>query len=301
MTKKLTVACLGLGGMGGGLADRLCELGWAPVVWNRSAGRAAVFAEVAARIASTPADAADGTDVALLSLADETAVEEVLFGPDGLAGALKPGAVVIDASTVTPSFSRNTTRRLAELGIDRVEANVIANPAQARSGDARVFAAGDPAAIERVRPVLVAMGRQLVELGGTGRAATMKLVLNSLLGVQLTALAEAVSYGVQAGLDRDLLLRTIAESAFSSPVMAYRCGVMREERYDRPTFRAELMEKDLRFAVADAASYGVALPVITTADQRYQAAVEDGRGGLDAAAILLQQLADGGVRNDGRA
>ncbi|MEV6599700.1 NAD(P)-dependent oxidoreductase [Actinoplanes sp. NPDC051346] len=301
MSKKMTVACLGLGGMGGGLAHRLCELGWAPVVWNRSAHRAVDFAPVASRIAATPADAADGAEVALISLADEKAVEAVLFGPDGLAEALKPGAVVIDASTVTPAFSRDVTRRLAEIGVGRVEANVIANPAQARGGDARVFAAGEPETVARVREVLVALGRQLVELGAIGTASTMKLVLNSLLGAQLVSLAEAVSYGEKAGLDRDLLLRTIADSAFSSPVMSYRCGVMREERYDRPTFRAELMGKDLRFAVGDAAGHGLELPVIATAERRYQALVDSGRGGLDAAAILLQQLTDGGARNDGQA
>ncbi|OJF09557.1 NAD(P)-dependent oxidoreductase [Couchioplanes caeruleus] len=298
MAKKMTVAVLGLGGMGGGLAHRLCDLGWSPVVWNRSAERAAGFAGVAARIAATPADAADGTDVALISLADESAVEAVLFGPDGLAGALKPGAVVIDASTVTPAFSRDVTRRLAEAGVGRVEATLIGNPAQARHGEARVFAAGAPETVAHVRDLLVALGRQLVELGATGNASTMKLVLNSLLGAQLVSLAEAVSYGEKAGLDRDLLLQTISDSAFSSPVMSYRCAVMREERYDRPTFRAELMEKDLRFAIGDAAEHGVTLPVIATADERYRALVDSGRGGLDAAAILLQQFTDGGVRNE---
>ncbi len=292
--KQSAVACLGQGGMGGGLARRLCDLGWAPTVWNRTPRRTEAFAGVASRIATNPADAVTGMDAVLVSLADEAAVEAVVFGRDGVTGALKPGAVLIDTSTVTPAFSRGVTARLAEIGIGRVEANVIANPAQARSGDARVFAAGDPDTVDRVRDVLVALGRQLVELGPTGRASTMKLVLNSLLGAQLVSLAEAVSYGERAGLDRDLLLRTIADSAFSSLVMSYRCGVMREERYDRPTFRAELMEKDLRFAVDDARGYDLGLPVIAAADQRYRALVESGHGALDAAAILMQQISDGG-------
>jgi 3-hydroxyisobutyrate dehydrogenase len=137
-----------------------------------------------------------------------------------------------------------------------------------------------------------------VELGEIGAASTMKLVLNALLGAQLVALAEAVSYGEKAGLDRDLLLRTIADSAFSSLVMSYRCGVMREQRYAQTTFRSGLMEKDLRFAVTDAAGHGVGLPVIATAERRYRQLVDAGHGELDAAAILLQQLSDGGGRSE---
>lgn len=206
--------------------------------------------------------------------------------------------MLIDTSTVTPGYSREATRRLAEAGIGRIEANLIANPAQARTGDARVFTAGDAAAVRTARPVLTALGRQVVELGAIGAASTMKLVLNSLLGAQLVSLAEAVSYGEKAGLDRDLLLSTIADSAFSSLVMSYRCGVMREQRYEQTTFRSGLMEKDLRFAVTDAAGLGVALPVIGTAGDRYRRLVEAGHAELDAAAILLQQLADAGGRTE---
>ena len=299
MTKK--VACLGLGGMGGGIAGRLCDLGWEPVLYNRSIEKAEALSARAGGVAATPAAAVAGADVALLSLADEPSVDSVLFGPDGVASGLRKGGIVIDMSTVSPAYSRTVTAKLNELGFRRVEANLVANPAQARAGDARVLAAGAPEDLDEVRDVLRAIGRQLVELGPVGAASTMKLVFNALLGSQVVALAEVVAYGVEAGLDRDLMLRTIAESAFSSLVMSHRCQLMREERYQPAGFRSVLMEKDLRLTVNDAAEQGVALPVISTAARRYQRVIAAGDGDLDAAAVLSQQLKDGGDEQAPRA
>lgn len=292
MTKK--VACLGLGGMGGGIAGRLCDLDWAPVLYNRSRDKAEALSARAGGVADTPAQAVAAADVALLSLADEPSVDAVLFGPDGVVAGMRPGGIVIDMSTVSPAYSRRVTRQLEELGLRRVEANLIANPMQARAGDARVLAAGAASDLDEVRDVLRAIGRQLVELGPVGAASTMKLAFNALLGSQVVALAEVVNYGVEAGLDRDLMLRTIAESAFSSLVMSHRCQLMIEERYQPAGFRSVLMEKDLRLTVTDAADQGVGLPVISTAARRYQQVVAAGDGDLDAAAVLSQQLKDAG-------
>ncbi|WP_054044420.1 NAD(P)-dependent oxidoreductase [Alloactinosynnema sp. L-07] len=293
MTDK-KVACLGLGGMGGGIAGRLTDLGWKPVLWNRSIEKAQTIAEGSGGVAITPAEAVTGVDVAMLSLADEPSVESVLFGENGVVSALRKGAMVVDMSTVSPEYSRQVTGRLNELGFRRVEANLVGNPMQARAGAARVLAGGATEDIDEVRELLTVIGRQLVELGAIGVAATLKLALNALLGSQVVALAEVVNYGVEAGLDRDLLLRTIAESAFSSPVMSHRANLMREEKYVPAGFRSVLMEKDLRLTVADAAIQGVQLPVIATAARRYERMVAAGKGELDAAAILDQQFADAG-------
>lgn len=258
---------IGLGNMGGGMAHRLVAAGFGVTVHNRTAGRAAPLAEAGARVADSAAGAAAGQSTVVLSLSDETAVEEVLFG--AVLPALRPGGTVIDTSTVSPGYARAAARRLADAGFRRVEACVVGNPLQARQGVLRVFAAGDEQDVEGVRDVLETIGSELVVVGAPGTAATVKLVFNLLLGAQVASLAEAVTYGERCGLDRDQLLASIAGSGFSSPVLRFRAELMRKDSYEPAFFRSALMEKDLRLAVTDGASSGAAMPVLETVRARF--------------------------------
>lgn len=293
-----TIACLGLGGMGAGLAHRLLDHGHRVIVYNRTPRRAAPLVAEGAVAATTPAGAVAGADRVLISLADEAAVHSVLFGAGAAAPALVHGAVVVDTSTISPAGSRELGATLAARGVRRVEACLLGNPAQARSGQLRVLAAGEPDDVAEVSDLLDALGHQVVRVGGLGSASSMKLVFNALLGAQLVSLAEAVAYGERAGLDRDLMLGAIAASGFSSVVMSYRCAVMRDERFTPPGFRSTLMEKDLRLIVDAAAGNGMALPVIAAAAARFADIVAAGDGDLDAAVILRQQLTDAGFTPD---
>jgi 3-hydroxyisobutyrate dehydrogenase-like beta-hydroxyacid dehydrogenase len=289
------IAYLGLGGMGAGMAQRLLDTGFRLTVYNRTPQKAEALVAAGAQLGASPAEAVKNTSIVILSLSDEDAIDMVLFGPEGAHQTIKPGTLVIDTSTTSPSYARTVANRLAVLGAQRIEACVIGNPKQARSGELRIFTAGDTKAAETVRAILATLGRQVTHLGATGNAATMKLVFNVLLGPQLAALAEAVSYGEQAGLDRQSILAAIAASGFCSQVMAFRCGFMQQENYEPAAFRTRLMEKDLRLALTEAASYGINMPVIATSAQRFEAAIEAGLGDLDAAVILVQQMRDHGI------
>lgn len=276
------LAFIGLGAMGGSMALRLIDRGFDVTVHNRTAAKAAPIAAAGGRVAATPAEAGAGADAVILSLSDEDAVEDVLFRrlrPE-------PGTVVIDTSTVSPTYARAAAERLAAGGVRRVEACVIANPKLARSGAARILAAGEEDDVAAVHDVLDALAAQVIFLGAAGAAATMKLVFNMLLGVQVGSLAEAVRYGTRAGLDRDLLLTTIANSGFASVVMAFRAEIMRGRTYEPPAFRARLMEKDLRLAVGEAAALGLGLPVVEQAREEFAATVAAGDGDKDAAVIV---------------
>lgn len=276
------LAFIGLGAMGSSMALRLIDRGFTVTGYNRTASKAAPVKEAGGRVAATPAEAAVGADIVIVSLSDEDAVEEVLFQrlrPE-------PGTMVIDTSTVSPTYARAAAKRLAADGVRRVEACVIANARLARSGGARILAAGEETDVAAVRDVLDALAGQVKYLGPAGTAATMKLVFNMLLGVQVSSLAEAVRYGTRAGLDRDLLLTTIANSGFASVVMAFRAEIMRTRAYEPPAFRARLMEKDLRLGVGEAAAYGLALPVIEQAQDVFAAIVAAGEGDKDAAVIV---------------
>ncbi|MFC9396410.1 NAD(P)-dependent oxidoreductase [Streptomyces sp. NPDC057027] len=279
-----TLAFIGLGSMGGGMAHRLLGAGYRLTVHNRTADKAAPLLAQGAVAAGSPAEAVAGVRTVLLSLSDEAAVEKVLFGE--VVPALEPGSTVIDTSTVSPEYARHSATRLAEAGLRRVEACVVGNPLQAREGRLRVFVSGDDADIEAVRPVLETIGSEVVPLGAPGAAATAKLILNLLLGAQVAALAEAVTYGQRAGLDRDRLLATIAGSGFSSEVLRFRAELMRKGSYRPAFFRSALMEKDLRLAVTDAARTGVAMPVLDTVRARFATVVEAGDGDRDAAVLI---------------
>ncbi|GAA2597844.1 NAD(P)-binding domain-containing protein [Streptomyces axinellae] len=278
------LAFVGLGNMGGGMAHRLLDAGHTLTVHNRTPAKAEPLAEAGATVAASAAEAAKGASVALLSLADEAAVEDVLFGQ--VADVLAPGSVVIDTSTVSPAYARECAERLARTGLRRVEACVVGNPFQAREGKLRVYTSGEEDDIARVAGVLDTLGTQVVHLGAPGTAATLKLIFNLLLGAQVASLAEAVAYGVAAGLDRDKLLTSIAESGFSSIVMRFRAELMRKGAYEPAFFRSTLMEKDLRLALRDAATAGVPLPVLDSVRERFARVNEAGDGGKDASVII---------------
>ncbi|MFC5827939.1 NAD(P)-dependent oxidoreductase [Nonomuraea insulae] len=278
------LAFLGLGGMGAGMARRLLDCGYDLAVYNRTVEKAAPLAAAGAVAAASGAAAVAGADAVVVSLADQAAVEQVIF-EDALSG-LRPGAYLIDTSTLSPAFSRAVTERLATAGVRRVEACVLGNPAQAREGALRVLAAGPPADIDAVEPLLETLGHQVVRVGDTGSAAVMKLAFNLLIGAQVASLAEAVALGVGGGLDRAELLTAIKESGFSSLVMGFRADIMRRGDYVPAAFRTRLMAKDLRFALDEAARAGLALPVTERAAERFEQVIGAGDGEADAAVLV---------------
>lgn len=290
------LAVLGLGGMGAGMARALLAAGANVTAWNRSPGRAEPLSEAGARVAASATDAIAGADVTLLSLADETAVEQVVFGE--LSGRFTPGAVVVDTSTVSTAFAMDAQKRLAEAGVRRVEACVIGNPDMAAAGRLRVYAAGDEQAVNDVRDVLEAIGQEVRYLGETGRAGALKLAFNLMLGIQILGLAEAVRFVEAMGLDRGLLLRAFEGSGWSSPVLAFRARFMRERRYRPAAFRSTLMHKDLELAHREARAHTAHLPMVHCALRSFEDVLNLGQGDLDAAVAAELHGTSNGVSED---
>jgi 3-hydroxyisobutyrate dehydrogenase-like beta-hydroxyacid dehydrogenase len=284
---KRQLAFIGLGNMGGGMARRLLDTGHTLTVYNRTARKAAPLVEAGARLADAPERAAAGHQIVLLSLSDEQAVEEILFGR--VVPVLAPGAVVVDTSTVSPGYAREAAARLADKGLRRVEACVVGNPLQARKGELRVFVSGDPEDLYETRPVLEAIGSEVVHVGAPGTAAAMKLILNLLLGAQVAALAESVAYGTAAGLDRDQLIGVVSASGFSSMVMRFRADLMLKRTYEPAFFRSELMEKDIRIAMAAAAEHHTPMPVLGAVRERFAEVLAAGDGDKDASVLVEHQ------------
>jgi 3-hydroxyisobutyrate dehydrogenase-like beta-hydroxyacid dehydrogenase len=277
------VAVIGLGGMGSGMAAALLDAGYPVTVYNRTAEKAEPLVRAGAVLAPSAGDAGAGADVVVLSLADEHAVESVLFGE--VVWRLKPGTTVVDTSTVSPSFAHNTEIRLAASGVRRVEACVIGNPAMAKTGQLRVFAAGNESHVDDVHDILGALSQEIRYLGPSGRAGTIKLAFNLLLGIQTAALAETVSFAEAAGLDREYLLAALDNSGWRSPILSFRANFMRRREYTPAGFRTVLMNKDLTLAQEEAATHGVALPLVAASAQRFAEAIASGRGDEDAAVV----------------
>ncbi|WP_414170156.1 NAD(P)-dependent oxidoreductase [Streptoverticillium reticulum] len=283
MTKR-QVAVVGLGGMGGGMARALLAAGCDVTVFNRSADRARPLAEAGARVAGSAAEAGAAADVVVLSLADEPAVEQVLFGE--MIGAMRPGTTVVDTTTVSPSYARTTATRLTASGIHRVEACVVGNPDMAAAGRLRIFTSGPGPAVDRVQDVLTALGQESRHLGAAGRASALKLAFNLMLGVQTAALAEAAAFAEAAGVERELLLDALLNSGWRSPVLGFRAEFMRRRVYEPAGFRAALMHKDLELALEQAAANELHLPLCERAAGRYASALAAGHGDADAAVVV---------------
>ncbi|KZB88439.1 NAD(P)-dependent oxidoreductase [Amycolatopsis regifaucium] len=277
------VAAIGLGEMGSGMVRALLAARYEVVVFNRTTARAEALRAAGAQVAATAAEAVEDASLVLVSLADEDAVTQVLLGD--LAGMLTDRHTVLDTSTVSPRFSIQATAKLAETGVRRIESCVMGNPEMAREGRLRVFAAGEEPPGEDVSAVFDALGQQVTWLGETGRASTLKLAFNLLLGVQTAGLAEALDFAESAGIDRTLMLDVFSASGWYSPILGFRARFMRERAYKPAAFRSVLMHKDLRLGCEDAAGRGVPMPVTVAAADRYARVVDAGFGDDDAAVI----------------
>jgi 3-hydroxyisobutyrate dehydrogenase len=283
---KQRLGFIGLGSMGLGMASRLAEGGYEIAVYNRTPSKSAEVGRLGARVATSPKDVAANADVVLLSLADQHIVSAMLFGEQGVFGSLRRGGYIIDLSTVPPAFPRELAKKASQAGYHALDACVLGNPRHARGGELRVMAGGEEGDFQAVASILNTLGKEVTYLGPSGMGATMKLVLNMLMGVQMPALAEAVVFGERAGLPRAKILETIAKSGYSSPVMSFRCGVMARRSFQQADFKLALMRKDMKLVLQECQELDVPVPVSETAYALLTAAKQRGLGDLDVASIL---------------
>jgi 3-hydroxyisobutyrate dehydrogenase len=283
------IAFIGLGNMGGGMACRLAESGYPIAVYNRTRSKAEEAEQLGARVADSPADAARDANVLMLSLADQHVVNAMLFGEDGAMSTLAPGSYILDASTVPPDFARELAARAAEAGHHAMDTCVYGAPMHARSGELRVMVGGDEDDYHAVEAILQTIGKEVAHLGPNGLGATMKLVLNLLMGIQMPALAEAIVFGERAGLPRDKILQMIAGTGYSSPVMTFRCPMIGNRAFENALFRLSLMRKDVMLVLEKSQDLDVPMPVSESAYAMLTAAKAQGLGDLDVAAVIALQ------------
>jgi 3-hydroxyisobutyrate dehydrogenase len=280
------VAFCGLGIMGGPMAANLVRAGFELSVWTRTTEKARRFAaEHGARAADTPADAAEGAQAVVTMVPDSPEVESTLFGGDGAAAALGDGALAIDMSTIAPSAAKAIAERLAERGVDFVEAPVSGSRPKAEDGTLTIMAGGEEAAFRRALPLFEAMGERIVHVGPRGHGQLAKLLTNTMGAVNAAALAEAVITVKRAGIDPQAFLEVAAGSAGASTVLTLKGRPMFDDSFE-PLFKLEHMLKDVRHCLAEARALGVEPRMGALAETLYARAAEEGHGGEDFAAVI---------------
>ena len=275
--------------MGAPMAGRLVDAGHDVTVWNRTAERAAPLVQRGARLAGSPAEAAEGAEALFTMLSAPGAVDTVLFGHDGAAAALAEGATLVEMSTIGPAAVHSVRARLPE-PVAMLDAPVLGSVPQATDGTLKVFVGGDPGVFRRCEAVLAHLGHPVV-LGPLGAGASMKLVANSTLGALMTGLAEALALADGLGLDRSAVLDVLAESPIGVTVRSKRANV-ESVRYSPPNFKLALAVKDLGLVADAAAEAGVDLRVGAAARSWLEDADRAGLGSLDYSAVIAHALGD---------
>jgi 3-hydroxyisobutyrate dehydrogenase-like beta-hydroxyacid dehydrogenase len=273
MTKKL--GFIGMGRMGSHMARRLLGANHQLTVYDRTKEKSQAIAREGARVAETPRDLAANSEVVLISVTDDAAVEQVTFGTDGALTGLRQGSLVIDLSTVSPRTSRRLYQAAHEKGAAMIDAAVSGSVPQVDQGSLVIFVGGDRETYERCRSVLEVLGKQIFYMGSSGMGTTMKLVVNTLLGLGMQALAEAIALGEKAGLEKALLLEVLDQTAVVSPSQKSKLANVKSEEY--PTlFAVSLMHKDLGLVLNQATEVSVSMPATALAQQMYTAAMAKG-------------------------
>ena len=282
---KPQIAFLGLGLMGSGMAGQLLAKGYSLSVYNRNADKAKALGENGAHIASSPAEAASGADIIISMLADDNASRSLWLGDNGaLATALK-GTLCIECGTVTLDWIKELSAVVAEQGCEMIDAPVTGSKAQAASGELNFIVGGSSTALEKARPVLLAMGRNVTHLGPAGSGALVKLINNFVCGVQISALAEAVSMIERSGIDRTAALEVLTNGAPGSPLVKALANRMTIPDYT-PNFLLRLMAKDLGYAIAEGKKLSLDLITANAALGLFQRGIAEGHGEQDIAAVI---------------
>ncbi|MCB9761082.1 MAG: NAD(P)-dependent oxidoreductase [Alphaproteobacteria bacterium] len=281
-----SIAFLGLGAMGVRMAGRLLDAGFPLTVWNRSPAGDDLVAR-GARRAGTPAEAARGAALVISMVSDDAASEAVWDTPGaGALEGLDAGALAMVSSTLTPARVRALAAKVEARGAQFLDAPVSGSLPQAEGGALIYLLGGDAAVVARARPALDVLGQAAHLCGPVGAGATVKLAVNGLLAIQIAGLGEALGALAAARLDPAASLAILSATPVMSPAMTLMGGLM--VRGDHaPRFPVTLVEKDVRYAITQAASVGAALPLHEAARAVYARAEAAGHGAENLTAVRL--------------
>jgi 3-hydroxyisobutyrate dehydrogenase-like beta-hydroxyacid dehydrogenase len=285
--------------MGAAIARNLIKAGHDLTVYNRTRNRAEAFASLGASVAENPSEAASSAEVLITMLADDAAVEDVIFAPGNAIDALAAGAVHISMSTISVRLSRRLSESHQEKRQHYVAAPVFGRPDAAAAAKLFIVAAGPAEQLERCRPLFDAIGQRTFVIGEEAHAANViKLAGNFLITTVIESLGEAFAFARKFGVDPQVFLDTLTNSLFSAPVYRNYGSMIASDNFEPVGFKLPLGFKDNRLLLAAAEEVAVPMPMASLVHDRFVAGLAQGLGEADWASIARISYQNAGLRKD---
>jgi 2-hydroxy-3-oxopropionate reductase len=283
--ERRRIGLIGLGLMGRPMGMNLLKAGHTLTVWNRTAARADELVAAGAKLAKTPREVAEDSEILFSIVSDPPALESVLWGQDGALGGLKAGSIYVDSSTVSPVLVKKVAAACQQRGGRFLDAPVTGGDWGAREGNLVFMVGGDAATFKEVEPVLSVMGKKFFHLGPNGAGQTIKLAMNAILALEVGAVAEAIGLVTKAGLAGEQLLEVLQSSMGRSGLLDLKTPLMLKGDF-KPSFPLRLMHKDLGLALDLANQLGVALPTTAAVREVYNHVKGHAQEDLDYSAVV---------------
>jgi 3-hydroxyisobutyrate dehydrogenase-like beta-hydroxyacid dehydrogenase len=264
ITPRAHLGFIGLGYLGSRIARRMAAAGFSLTVWDRDPAKAAELSSTGARVSSGPAELARGVEVVLSSLSDDAAVEDLYFGTGKVLENASRGARIIELSTIAPGTAERLHEAGSAHGISVLDVAVSGSTPTAESGKLTLFGGGERKDFDASEPIFRAIAAQWFYMGPGGSGVAMKLVVNTLLGLGMQAIAEALALGSALGLPRDLLFDTLAKTAVVAPAHVGKLASAKRADYS-PQFPVRLMHKDFALILNEAARLKRRMPATEAA------------------------------------
>jgi 3-hydroxyisobutyrate dehydrogenase-like beta-hydroxyacid dehydrogenase len=280
---------VGLGAMGGLMAERLMAKGHAVTGYNRTKSKAQGLIDKGMKWADSPREVAEASDAVFVMVTNSAALEAVANGPDGLLAGLGAGKLLIDMSTVSPAVSRALAARVRDRGAEMVDAPVSGSVITLQQGKLSVMVGGEASTFERVKPLLEDVGPRVTHVGPNGLALSMKIAINLSLAVQMLAFSEGVLLAEKSGIPREVAVDVMTHSVIASPMVQYR-GPFVLNMPDEAWFDVNMMQKDMQLALEMGRQLDVPLPTTAVTNEMLTAARGMGLARHDFA-IVFEALA----------
>jgi 2-hydroxy-3-oxopropionate reductase len=280
------VGFIGLGIMGRPMALNLLKAGYALTVYNRTEASAEPLVAAGATLANSPRSVAEGCDVVITMVTDSEVVSDLVLGKNGVVEGAHRGMVLVDMSTISPRATKEIASQLAERGASMLDAPVSGGDKGAIAGTLTIMVGGPTSVFEESLPILAAMGKKIVHMGGTGAGQLAKLSNQILVAGNMVGLCECLLFAKRAGLDLAKLIDSLSAGAASSWALV-NLGPKVMSRDFAPGFRVKLLEKDLGYVVSTAEELGAAVPATVLVRDLYRRLEEEGLGDAGTQALIM--------------
>jgi len=291
--KDNKIGFVGLGVMGSPMALNVLKAGIKLSVYNRTIDKTSSLKDTGADIYHSPRELAQNTDIIIIMVTGDEALTQIMNGPDSISDGLSDGKTIINMSTVSYEATVSMSMLTKSKNCSFLDAPVSGTKKPAEDGTLVILTGGEKELSDKMEPLLLTMGKEVVYCGDIGQGTHMKLMINMLLGGMMSSFCEALTYGKKQGLDLHDMLSTIGAGAMDAPMFKVKGNVISEKQFTK-TFSVDLLYKDLNLALDSGAKAELPLPITAAACEAYEKAVEMGLGDKDIAALIqfYEKIAD---------